>query len=181
VLRKGAAALLVVDMQCYFEAIAQDILGTVRSAIEGGRRAGIPVLYTQHGHRNPTEDGGMLCTWWGDLIQEGSAEAELIAAIAPQSGERVIRKCRYSAFFGTELDTVLRSLKISDLIIAGVMTNLCCETTARDAFMRDYRVFFLADATATASEELHLAALRNLAFGFAHVVDTGEVLEMLLD
>ena len=114
--RKGAAALLVVDMQRYFEAIAQDILGTVRSAIEGSRRAGIPVLYTQHGHRNPAEDGGMLGTWWGDLIREGSAEAELMAA----------------------------------------------------------------DATATASEELHLAALRNLAFGFAHVVDTGEVLQMLV-
>jgi len=55
------------------------------------------------------------------------------------------------------------------------MTNLCCETKARDAFMRDFRVFFVADATATLYMELHLASLRNLAYGFAHIMDTEKI------
>jgi isochorismate hydrolase len=58
------------------------------------------------------------------------------------------------------------------------MTNLCCESTARDAYFRDYRVFFLLDATASVNEDLHLAALKNLAYGFAYVTTTGEILRM---
>jgi len=59
------------------------------------------------------------------------------------------------------------------------MTNLCCETTARDAFMRDYRVFFLIDGTATGRSELHLATLKNLGFGFAYLLTCDEFVQML--
>jgi isochorismate hydrolase len=59
------------------------------------------------------------------------------------------------------------------------MTNLCCETTARDAFVRDFRVFFLADGTATANHDLHLSSLKNLAFGFATITTFGELGEQL--
>jgi nicotinamidase-related amidase len=61
----------------------------------------------------------------------------------------IIDKNRYSAFWRTGLDEFLRSKNVEDVVIAGVLTNCCCETTARDAFMRDYRVFFVSDATAT--------------------------------
>jgi isochorismate hydrolase len=57
-----------------------------------------------------------------------------------------------------------------------VMTNLCCESTARDAYFRDYRVFFVMDGTGTVDEELHLATLKNLAFGFAYITDTEQIL-----
>jgi nicotinamidase-related amidase len=90
-----------------------------------------------------------------------------------------IPKKRYSAFFGTDLDKVLRSRGIRDLIISGVMTNLCCETTARDAFMKDYRVFFLIDGTATRRSELHLATLKNLGFGFAYLLTCDELIQKL--
>ncbi|MFH1724538.1 MAG: isochorismatase family protein [Elusimicrobiota bacterium] len=175
--RRGSTALLVIDMQRYFASMAAGILANAARLIEGCRDAGIPVLYTRHGHKDPVKDGGMLKEWWDELILERGPEAEFISEIAPRPGEKVIGKRRYNAFFGTKLDATLRSLGISDLIVAGVMTNLCCETTAREAFVRDYRVFFVADATATASEELHLAALRNLAFGFAHVVGAEELLK----
>jgi len=72
----------------------------------------------------------------------------------------------------TGLDDILKSRGIEEIIITGVMTNCCCEPTARDAFMRDYRVFFVSDATARVNEELHLATLKNLAHVFAHVLDT---------
>ncbi|NQU03383.1 MAG: isochorismatase family protein, partial [Syntrophaceae bacterium] len=74
---------------------------------------------------------------------------------------------------------VLRCLQIEDLVISGVMTNMCCESTARDAYYRDYRVFFLADSTGSINEEMHLASLLNLAFGFSFVTSADVVMEGL--
>jgi nicotinamidase-related amidase len=70
-------------------------------------------------------------------------------------------------------------MKVEDLVITGIMTNMCCESTARDAYFRDYRVFFLADATGSISEEMQLASLLNLAFGFAWVTSVNTILEQL--
>ena len=98
---------------------------------------------------------------------EGSPEAN-DPELAPPS-EKVILKHRYSAFYNTDLETILRCLKVEDLVITGIMTNMCCESTARDAYFRDYRVFFPADGTGSINEEMHLASLLNLAFGFAYV------------
>ena len=64
---------------------------------------------------------------------------------------------------------MLRCLKVEDVVVSGIMTNLCCESTARDAYYRDYRVLFPADGTGSVSEEMHVASLLNLAFGFAYV------------
>jgi nicotinamidase-related amidase len=91
----------------------------------------------------------------------------------------VIFKHRYSAFYNTDLETVLRCLNIEDLVISGIMTNLCCESTARDAYFRDYRVFFLADATGSITEEMQVASLLNLAFGFSWVTDVDRVIAQL--
>jgi isochorismate hydrolase len=78
-----------------------------------------------------------------------------------------------------DLEKILRAKGIQDLIISGVMTNLCCETTARDAFMRDYRVFFLIDGTAIGKEDHHLATLKNLGYGFAYLITCDELIENL--
>ena len=77
------------------------------------------------------------------------------------------------------MDGILRDLGVQELIITGVLTNCCCENTAREAFDRDYRVFFASDATSTANEELHLSTLRNLAFGFAYVQSSRQIAEVL--
>jgi isochorismate hydrolase len=168
-------ALLVIDMQLYFRELAEPILSNVSSLIDGCRASGVEIFFTRHGHRDHIKNGGMLSRWWEDLIYYGSAEWELIKELKANPRETILDKNRYSAFFGTNLDGRLRVKKVEDLVICGVMTNCCCETTARDAFVRDYRVFFVADATATASEELHLASLKNLAFGFAYIVNTKEI------
>jgi len=110
------------------------------------------------------------------MIIENTSDAKIHKALTPRPQEKVIYKHRYSAFYNTDLEITLRCLKITDLVICGIMTNLCCETTARDAFMRDYRVFFLLDATGTTDEELHLSTLRNVAFGFAYVTKTEDIL-----
>lgn len=99
--------------------------------------------------------------------------------IAPLSHEKIVYKHRYSAFYNTDLETILRCLKIEDLVVSGIMTNMCCESTARDAYYRDYRIFFLADGTGSINEEMHLASLLNLAFGFAFVTTAQDIVQQL--
>ena len=113
------------------------------------------------------------------MCLEGSPESEIHTDLAPAPNEKVIFKHRYSSFYNTDLETVLRCLKIKDLVVSGIMTNLCCESTTRDAYYRDYRVFFLADGTGALNEEMHLATLLNLAFGFAFVTTADAVIAQL--
>jgi isochorismate hydrolase len=173
--KPGRCTLLVIDMQQYFHSIATPILGNVLSIIDACRSKGIRIIFTRHGHKNVLEDGGMLAEWWGDQIDYGSKDWELIKSLTPSAADEIIDKNRYNAFHETGLDDSLKSKKIDELIITGVMTNCCCETTARDAFVRDYRVFFVSDATATASDELHLASLKNISFGFSYIVSTKQL------
>jgi isochorismate hydrolase len=168
-------ALLVIDMQEYFRSMVTDIIPNLRGLISVCRDSGVPVIYTQHGHEDPPQDGGMLGEWWGDLILKGTESARILREIKPRSMEKIVAKNRYSAFYDTDLEHHLKTIGVKDLLISGVMTNLCCETTARDAFVRDFRVFFLADGTATAGNDYHLATLRNLAYGFAYILTCEEV------
>ncbi len=117
--------------------------------------------------------------WWQGMCIEGSPESEIHRDLAPLPSEKVVLKHRYSAFYNTDLETILRCLKIEDLVITGIMTNMCCESTARDAYFRDYRVFFLADGTGSINEEMQVASLLNLAFGFAHVTTSDRIVEGL--
>lgn len=180
-------ALLVIDMQRFFlEPTSPSftcggaaILPALQKLIMAFRKAGRPVIYTRHVHRADGTDAGILGWWWDAMCIEGTPESEVHADIAPLPEEKVVFKHRYSAFYNTDLETVLRGFQIEDLVITGVMTNLCCETTARDAYLRDYRIFFLADGTGTVSEEMHLASLMNLSFGFAYVTTTDKILQEL--
>jgi nicotinamidase-related amidase len=164
-------AMLVIDMQHYFHGLHAPILDNVLSLIEACRTVQLNIVFTRHGVHDPQHDGGMLATWWDDLILHGSEAWQLDKELKPHPSDLIIDKNRYSAFQGTDLNDWLRKNGVEDLIISGVMTNLCCETTARDAFGHDYRVFFVADATATINEELHLATLKNLAYGFSYILD----------
>jgi nicotinamidase-related amidase len=182
------SCLLVVDMQNYFLDSKSPtftpgglaILPNVAKLIKSFRKKKLPVIYTAHVHKSKELDGGILAWWWEGMIMENTKDAEIHPELAPLPQEKIIYKHRYSAFYNTDLEIVLRCLKIEDLVITGVMTNLCCESTARDAYFRDYRVFFPMDATGTVDEELHLATLKNLAFGFAYITDTEVILQGLL-
>lgn len=171
-------ALLVIDMQEFFRAIAAPVIGNVKKIIECCQDKDLKIIYTRHGHKDISVDGGMLAEWWDSHAQYGTPEWEILNELPPRKQDIIIDKNRYSAFYNTELDMILKEAGIEQVIITGVMTNCCCETTARDAFMRDYRVFFISDATATATEELHLCSLKNLDFAFAHVMDTESILEL---
>lgn len=145
------------------------IIPTLKRLIEAFRNIGRPVLFTRHVHHPDKIDSGVMGWWWEGMCLEGSPESEIHPSLAPIGNEKVIFKHRYSSFYNTDLETVLRCLRIEDLVVTGIMTNLCCESTVRDAYYRDFRVFTLADGMGTINEEMHLASLMNLAFGFSFV------------
>ncbi len=188
-INRDKSALIVIDMQYFFldphspsfTCGGQAILPALKRLISAFREAGRPVIFTRHVHHPDNLDSGIMGWWWKGMCLEGSPESEIHHTIAPLSDEKVILKHRYSAFYNTDLETVLRCLKIEDLVISGIMTNMCCESTARDAYYRDYRIFFPADGTGSINEEMHLASLFNLAFGFAFVTTVGMIIKGLID
>lgn len=186
-LDRGKAALLVIDMQEFFldpesptfTCGGVAVLPNVKRLIAAFRKAGRPVIFTRHVHHPEGHDAGIMGWWWEGMCLEGSPESEIHGDIAPFANEKVIFKHRYSTFYNTDLETVLRCHKIEDVVITGIMTNMCCESTARDAYYRDYRVFFPADGTGSVNEEMHLASLINLAFGFALVTTTDKIIRQI--
>jgi isochorismate hydrolase len=157
---------------------ATEIVGNVTSILEAYRGRDLPVIFTRHANSRGASAGSME-RWWKDVLYEDDRLSEIAPALAPEPGEHVLRKSRYSAFVGTDLESRLQSLGVERILITGVMTHLCCETTARDAFMRDFDVFIVMDGTASTSEELHAASLRTLTDGFAIPVTTKEVLKWM--
>jgi isochorismate hydrolase len=178
------SALLVLDMQEYFMVpashahipSAEAIVEGINRLIEAYFSRKRPVIFTQH--LNTISNAGMMSTWWKDMITAQSAFHRIIPEIDVTKG-RVILKSQYDAFYQTELQEVLRKEEVEQLVICGVMTHLCCETTARSAFMRGYEVFFPVDGSATYNRDFHLASLINLAHGFAEVLLIKDILEAI--
>jgi len=106
----------------------------------------------------------MMGSWWSELITDNHSLSDIHPDLEITRDE-VLSKSQYDAFYQSELTAVLNG--IDQLVIGGVMTHLCCETTARAAFVRGYEVFFLVDGTATYNRDYHQASLQNLAHGFA--------------
>ncbi|XP_065864563.1 nicotinamidase 2-like [Euphorbia lathyris] len=172
------SVLLVIDMQNYFSSMATPILPNLLTTIQLCRGASVPVIFTRHCHKSPA-DYGMLAEWWNnDLVVDGTVDSQLIPDIERVAGkDEVVEKSTYSAFVNTGLEERLKEMGVEEVIVTGVMTNLCCETTARDAFLRGFRVFFSTDATSTSDLELHDATLKNLSYGFAYLVDCKRIQE----
>lgn len=120
----------------------------------------------------------MMSSWWSELIVETGPFCELSDRLTT-SNASVIKKCQYDAFFNTDLEEMLVSKSVTHVVICGVMTHLCCETTARSAFMRGFDVWFAVDGTATYNKDFHQATLLNLSHGFATPVLVDEVLTAL--
>jgi isochorismate hydrolase len=166
------SALLVLDMQEYFLSdrshafipSAAAILPKVNALIEVYELAALPVILTQH--VNTAQDAGMMVFWWRDILSANMDMSRIDPRIEKREGI-LITKNRYDAFINSPLEDLLNERNIKQVVICGVMTHLCCETTARSAFMRGYEVFFPVDGTATYTEAFHSAALLNLAHGFA--------------
>ena len=176
------SALLVLDLQEYFLdpashafiPSAPTILPGIRSLIAAWYASQSLVVFTRH--VNTPQAAGRMGVWWRDLIAPGSASSAITQSLDTSSGI-VLEKSQYDAFYATPLEELLRARSVTQVVICGVMTHLCCETTARSAFMRGFEVFFTVDGTATYHEAFHKASLLNLAHGFAVPVLVEEVLQ----
>jgi ureidoacrylate peracid hydrolase len=187
-------ALIVVDMQrAFFD--NDDSLGRsgidvtpLRDAIPGtvalvkaAREAGVPVIFTRYVYMPGMVDfgpvrGAKAAERVADSsLAHGTDEIELIPELEARPDEIVIDKSRPSAFYGTRLEPVLTGLGIRNLVICGVTTNICVETTARDAGQRDYGTFVVRDAVAEFTPERNHYALFGIAWSFGDVVDLADV------
>jgi len=181
------SALAVIDMQRYFlEEDASAYLGAPKHLIPNAvelvaafRTAKRPIVFTRHAHQRGSDTGEMGRWWDGRLPWEGERQSELIDELGPAAGERLITKIRYSAFEGTDLDAWLRERNVDTLVLCGVMTNLCVETTARHAFMKDLQPVIVEDACASSESRYHEASIMNLEYGFAHIEKTDSILKKL--
>ena len=196
-LARERTALVVIDMQRAFledeGSLAQagiDITG-LKAAMEGckrllasARQAGVPVIHTRYVYRPDYADGGVLVNYIMPQLREvdslaaGTPDIEIVDELAPVDGETVIDKNRPSAFYATNIEPLLNGLGVDSLVVCGVTTNICVETTVRDASQRDYKVFVPKDATGELEQLRYDGALAGMAWVFAKIVDTDDVISV---
>ncbi|MCK5131388.1 MAG: isochorismatase family protein [Candidatus Sabulitectum sp.] len=177
-------ALLVLDMQDFFISpeshafvpSAPDLVPVIIELAEEFEMHDLPVVYTRH--LNTEENSRMMGRWWRDTIV-GENPLSKIHSMFDTSWAGVIEKSQYDAFYNTSLDELLHQLGVKTVVITGVLTNLCCETTARSAFVRGYRVLMPVDGTATMNMELHRATTANLAHGFSEPVSISPIIKSI--
>ena len=192
------SALLVIDMQNAFLAPGAPVEVPAARAIVPGinrlaaalRRRGVPVIWVLHENR---ADGADWQGFYGTFVSPAD-RARAAGALAPGAelqklwpqlealpGDLRVAKSRYSALIAgaSPLAGILEERGVDTLLIAGTKTNVCCECTARDAMMLDYKVVLLADCTAALSDAEHLATLENMIQQFGDVLSAEEALALL--
>ena len=181
-----SSALLVLDMQRYFLdpdchafiPSATAIIPGILKLCDSFHKSGAPVYFTRH--VNTARNAGRMADWWSDMLDDENPGSAIVDELSEHlHGSSVILKSQYDAFHGTSLESELRFSEVRQVVITGVMTHLCCETTARSAFMRGFEVFFTIDGTATCNRKFHDATLLNLSHGFAYPVLCGEILDAM--
>ena len=195
----GRSALVVVDMQNYFCAegfpaevpLARTIVPNINRLAAAMRAAGGLVVWVQ-------TDSEEALSRWGNhhlyMLTPARVETRLagLAATAPgfdlygtlepQPGDLRARKVTYSAFMpgSSDLDAQLKARGVESVLITGTATNVCCESSARDAMLRDYRVVMLSDANATWTDEEQAGTLNSFAMFFGDVMSTDEALARIV-
>ena len=186
-------ALINVDLQNVFvegysisSPNGPEVVAQLNRLSAQARKAGILVIHTAQETRADQSNRGIA----SDIVQSylkshnmerggigaGSDAVKLSPRLDVQPSDIVLFKPRYGAFTGTDLDLILRSKGIDTVIIGGIATNVCCDTTAREANMRDYKVFFLSDGTGNrglanlTADQVKAAVLATLEFAFAQVI-----------
>jgi len=186
-------ALLVIDMQNAFlhpDGIlympsAEAMIPRLQGVVDTCREAGVPVVWVRLSHEFMGTT--IYRELWPDhfdadglpTLRRGSFDFELHKDLTVAPGDLILDKFKYTAFTGTNLETMLRQMGRDTVIIVGLATNACCESTARDAFFRDFKVIMVADANATINDEMQKAALDNIAMLFGYVMTADELAQAL--
>lgn len=177
-------ALIVLDMQNYFLLeesnafipSAKSIVTNINKLIEIFNRNNFPVIFTKHS--NNEENARQMAVRWKHLTPESGIFNEIYDKIDSSKGI-FINKNQYDAFFCTDLLKILQERKIKQVIITGVITNLCVETTARSSFVNGFHTIVPIDTTATYNLDLHLSSFINLSFSINSTPLSSELINYL--
>jgi ureidoacrylate peracid hydrolase len=188
------AALIVVDVQNDFVSpegsagkrgddvgAAMAMIPNLTGLIDQARRVGLTIIYIRTTHSDWTDTASWVYRTSQksglSTCREGSWGAEFYDGIAPLPTERVVIKHRYSAFINTDLNTVLKARGVQSVLVCGVATNVCVETTARDGYMYDYYVTMIDDCSAAYDAKLHMSTLENIRRHFGLVASSNQIIE----
>lgn len=182
------SALLVIDVQndfCHPDGVygrlgadlsaVTAMLPRLRETISAWRAEGGTVMYVRTEHSEATDSAAWLERGGGNLpkaCRAGSWGAELMG-VQPEADDVQVVKSRYSGFYGTSLEAELRSRGIREVLVTGVLGNVCVETTIREGCLRDFRMVMLRDCCASYDQSLHEAAMENVRRYFGTVIDAG--------
>ena len=190
-------ALIIVDMQNGFlkpggfMAAAGLNIDQCIAAVEPNRRviaacrdAKIPVIFTRYTLRPDYKDAGLLGEIHPGLKESGAMivgtrDWEIADELRPMPGDVIVDKQRYSAFYNTNLEVVLRALDVTLLVITGVTTNICVELTVRDAFFRDFKITVLEDCVGAVDEMMQQGPLHSFRYGFGDVMKSDEFIAVI--
>ncbi|UYP44245.1 Peroxyureidoacrylate/ureidoacrylate amidohydrolase RutB [Candidatus Lokiarchaeum ossiferum] len=189
-------ALLVIDMQDEFVKPhwtpdwvpeATKMVPRLRKVIDHCREMSVPVIYTvfsnTHHYFDRPKSGKYMPIQHSDLGIDSSefyVKGEVWHELAPLDNEIIIHKPSYGAFHDTPLETILRNLDKDTVIISGTLTNFCCDTTARQAYARSFKVIFGSDITGADDPDLQEPELRIMRKGFARVMSAEEIIKSLI-
>lgn len=177
-----ATALLVIDMQHVFLDMTTTALPNILKLIDYFKAQSLSVLFTQHGHTKeeltPPYKNQLVRKWGpSGSIAIGSKDWELLPEVTEKVGSYpVVGKNTYDAFINTDLVKMLSEKNIERVVVCGVMTDCCCDTTARSAFNRGFETWLVEDACGSANKKQHEAGLRGFGFAFGDVLKTADVL-----
>lgn len=193
--RKDNTALIVIDMQniwvhprgARYLPMSEDIVPRMQELLRFCRSSGVPVIYLHTTKRKDLADAGIFAdikpqthdadNEWSNF--EGTPGAEIYEPVKPAQSDILVKKFRYSGFYGTQLENLLRALGRDTIAITGVATNVCCDSTARDGAMRDFKVLFLSDCNASFSTAEQEATLSNFDKHFGVVMDSRTLMRKL--
>ena len=177
-----ATALLIVDMQHVFLDMTSKALPNVLKLIDHFKAKAMPCIFTQHGHTKeeltPPYKNQLVRKWGPNgSIAIGSRNWEMISEVARKmEGCPLVGKNTYDAFINTNLGKILEEKNVEKVVVCGVMTDCCCDTTARSAFNRGFETWLVKDACGSANKQQHEAGLRGFGFAFGDVLTTSEVM-----
>lgn len=184
-------ALLSIDLQnCFVEGSAPrgiEVLGRVNRLAVSCRSARIPVFHVRHALELDDDFGvlGEMFPGVEEMLDRNSLTAALHPALVIDERDVLVEKPHFGAFHGTNLEQQMRMRRIDTVVIAGIETNVCCETTAREAMVRGFRVFFMSDGTTTGGvpgltvDEVQRASLATLGMFFAQVLTVDEMIDRI--
>lgn len=180
------AVLLIHDMQQYFlnaftvgQSPVNELLTHIRTLREQCRHLGIPVVYTAQPDGQTPEERGLLLDFWGTGINDHPELKHVVPELAPEEGDIVLTKWRYSGFRKTNLAQIMQDSGRDQLMVTGIYAHIGCLMTACEAFMQDIQPFFVADAVADFSLENHQMAITYAAQRCAVTLTTEDVLHHL--